>query len=283
MTAISKNAVPRPILKWAGGKRQLLGELIPRISFPSKYCTYHEPFFGGGALFFELARTNCLPSKVRISDSNHALVEVYSEVRQDVSKVIELLQRHREIHCKEHFYEIRSRDPSNSPAYARAARVIYLNKTCFNGLYRVNARGEFNVPFGKYSNPTICDEANLVAVSEALAGVEIEACTFESVLAHADAGDFVYFDPPYHPVSKTSSFTAYAKSGFGVRDQNRLFDLCQKLDACGVWFLLSNSDTDFIRLLYKGYKIETVLAKRSINSNGAGRGAIQEVLISNYK
>ncbi len=276
----NRGAMPRPILKWAGGKTQLLGELVPRVVFSKKTCTYHEPFVGGGALFFELARTNRLPRKARLSDSNQNLIEVYEAVQQDVSKVIALLQDHKQRHCETYFYEARASVPDD--VFERAARIIYLNKTCFNGLYRENSKGTFNVPFGRYVNPPICDEPNLIAASGILTKVVLQACPFGDVLYHAKPGDFVYFDPPYHPISKTSSFTAYGKDGFGEEDQRELADVFRQLAKRGVYVLLSNSMTEFVMELYHGFVIETVYANRSVNSKADGRGQIQEALVRNY-
>ncbi|HOZ45700.1 MAG TPA: DNA adenine methylase [Candidatus Hydrogenedentes bacterium] len=273
-----RDVVPRPFLKWVGGKGQLLDELLARV--PS-FGRYHEPFVGGGALFFELARGECLGArKAYLSDSNPRLVEAYEAVRDHVDEVIALLQEHKARHSEKYYYAVRAEVPESLPK--RGARIIYLNKTCFNGLFRENSRGLFNVPFGRYKNPLICDEANLRAVAEALKRAHIESRPFESVLKKAEPGDFVYFDPPYHPVSKTASFTAYERGGFGEAEQRRLAGVFAELAAKGVRALLSNSDTALIRELYPAdvFRVEQVHAKRLVNSRADRRGEISELLVS---
>ncbi|MFZ5477635.1 MAG: DNA adenine methylase [Myxococcota bacterium] len=269
----------RPFLKWAGGKRQLLDALVARFDRAGATGRYHEPFVGGGALFFELRRTGRVRDAV-LSDTNPNLVEVYVAVRDDVDALVARLREHAARHDEAYYYAVRGRVPEG--AVDRAARVIYLNKTCFNGLYRENSRGEFNVPYGRYDNPTICDEPNLRACSAALAGVSIEARPFERVLDHAVAGDFVYFDPPYVPVSATSSFTGYAKGGFGPADQERLAEVFASLADRGVSLLLSNSMTATVRDLFSRFHIEEVPATRAINSRGDRRGAIAEALVTAF-
>ena len=272
---------PRPFLKWAGGKRQLLFELIPRALRARPFTAYHEPFLGGGALFFALYRKGLLDGvPVYLSDINEELMNTYRVVRDDVQGLIARLEEHKAKHSKTYYYEVRAQVPA-SPL-ERAARTIYLNKTCFNGLYRVNSKGLFNVPIGRYSNPRIVDRRNLEAVSRALAGVEIRAVPFEHVLEQAHAGSFVYFDPPYHPMSRTSNFTSYAREGFGVRDQERLAEVVKTLAGRGVKVLLSNSSTELVKALYKGYRIELVLATRNINSRTSGRGWVGEALVTTF-
>ncbi len=268
----------RPVLKWAGGKSQLLPELIKRA--PCDFVAYHEPFVGGGALFFELARQGRL-GRAYISDINQTLIDVYVALRDNVESVIALLQQHR--YERSYYYRIRALEPQSLPLAARAARVIYLNRTCFNGLYRENRAGRFNVPFGRYKNPTICDESNLRAASEALQNVDISCRPFTSVLDFARPGDFVYFDPPYHPLSPTSNFTSYDRNGFSEHDQMELRDILDQLTRRGVKVMLSNSDTRFIRELYQGYEVVTVSASRAINSKADSRGKITEVIVCNYK
>lgn len=269
--------VPRPFVKWAGGKRQLLGQIDAYV--PAEFGTYVEPFVGGGALFFYL-----LPERAVLVDNNPVLINAYHVVQRDVEALIVSLQQHR--NEKEYYYEIRAAD--RTPEFAdwtpveRASRTLFMNKCCYNGLYRVNSKGQFNVPFGKYKNPTICDAPNLRAVSRALQGVTIRHGSFELCLEHAAAGDFVYLDPPYHPLSETASFTSYTKDAFGPADQERLREVFGALDERGCKVLLSNSYCDFILDLYADYAIEPVLAKRAINSNAAKRGAIKEVLVRNY-
>ena len=262
----------RPFLKWAGGKTALLPEILPRL--PKKIKTYYEPFVGGGAVFFALAAEGRFERAV-LGDANQELVETYFSIKEDLDQVILRLKAHAGKHSEEYFYKVRAQ----RGVYI-AARMIYLNKTCFNGLYRVNKKGGFNVPFGRYSNPTICDEVNLRAVSSALAGVEVVAIDFEAAVQDAHRGDTVYFDCPYVPASDTASFTAYTKGGFGPEEQERLRDVAKRLDARGVHVLLSNSDTPFVRKLYKGFKIEEVQAPRRVNSKGSKRGNVGELLIS---
>jgi DNA adenine methylase len=287
----SKPAVPptvaHPFLKFAGGKTALLLEILPRL--PKKIKTYYEPFVGGGAVFFALAAEEGRFKRANISDTNTELISTYITLATDVEEIIERLKRHVKEHSEKYYYEVRAVDVyAGLHPVERAARMIYLNRTCFNGLYRVNKLGRFNVPFGDYKNPTICDEGNLRAVSVALnekAGTNafrtsIVPLDFEAATTGAKQGDAVYFDSPYVPVSATSNFTAYSKDGFGPEDQTRLRDCFARLDKRGVHVLLSNSDTPFVRKLYKGFKIERVEAPRRINSKGGKRGNVGELLIS---
>ena len=268
-----------PFLKWAGGKSQLLKEIVPLI--PSHFETYFEPFLGGAALLFHLLDHR--PSlKAFISDSNSELINCYLSIQSNVEEVIEALKIHR--NDKHHYYKIRSQDVKRLLPCERAARLIYLNKTCFNGLYRVNRSGQFNVPFGKYRNPRIVDEEKLRSVSKILrrARVEIACLDFEQALKRARAGDFVYLDPPYQPLSSTSSFTSYTKSNFDEAAQIRLCQTFESLDARGVFVLLSNSNSELVRKLYADYKVLEVQAARAINCNGNGRGRIGELLVRNF-
>ncbi len=278
-----KLEVPRPFLKWVGGKGQLLGPLIAQVERAGDFGRYHEPFVGGGALFFELVRTNRLrrnSKRAYLSDNNERLIAAYLGVKQDVERVIDHLQRHREKHSEEYYYALRDAVPED--LFERAARIIYLNKTCYNGLFRENSRGIFNVPFGRYKNPRICDEVNLRATSEALQRADISVQSFEKVVGRAKAGDLVYFDPPYDPVSKTASFTAYDRGGFGRAEQQRLAEVARDLDAKGVKFILSNSMTKFIQNLYRGFKVESVNATRLVNSRADRRGTVVEALVRNF-
>lgn len=272
--------VPRPFLKWAGGKGQILGELTATVSDLSSFGAYHEPFVGGGALYFELFRTGRLPGRACLSDVNRNLTDCYETVKGDVEQLIRLLKTHAQQHSFSHFYQVRAAVPESK--IERAARVIYLNKTCFNGLYRENSKGQFNVPLGNYKNPTVCDEPNLRACSAALTNTEIRAEPFEEVLNRAGAGDLVYFDPPYVPVSATSSFTGYAKDGFGPRDQERLASVFAELDRRQVHVVLSNSKAPVVEDLYKKYRIRVVFAKRAVNSRGDKRGDVEEVIVTNF-
>ena len=262
---------PRPFLKWAGGKSQLLPEIMAR--FPAKYRTYYEPFIGGGAVFFGLE-----PKKAVISDINSNLITTYTAIRDNVEGVMVELKRHRK--TEEYFYRLRAKDPSKMNPEKAAARTIYLNRTCFNGLYRVNRSGQFNVPYGRYANPTICDTEKLYLVSEILQSVDIRNASVFDVLAKARKGDLVYLDPPYDPVNPTSSFTAYTRGGFGRQEQEDLAALYGKLAARGVHVVLSNSDTPFICDLYKDFNIARVFARRAINSRADKRGKISEVLVT---
>lgn len=266
-----------PIVKWVGGKRQLMFELLKNM--PENYNRYFEPFIGGGALFFELQ-----PDNAYISDLNEELINLYKVVRDNVEELITDLQKH-DI-SKEYFIEIRNIDRTeeykNWSNVKKASRFIYLNRTCFNGMYRVNSKGEFNVPFGHYKNPRILDENNLINCSNLLQRTEIRHADFSEILKKVKKRDFVYFDPPYVPLSETSSFTSYTKDGFDLDMQFKLRDVCDELDSMGVKFLLSNSDTKLVNELYENYNIKKVFASRQINANADGRGKITEVLVRNY-
>lgn len=277
--ARAKNKLVMPFLKWVGGKRQLLNDIEPLI--PSKISTYYEPFIGGGAVLF-----NQQPKKAVINDYNSELINVYEVVRDNVEELIKDLAKHQnEI---EYFYSIRAQDRQEGfeqlSALERASRVIYLNKTCFNGLYRVNSSGEFNTPFGRYKNPNIVNETVLRAVSRYLNDNDIQLLSgdFEEALKGARKGAFVYLDPPYDPVSKSSNFTGYVEGGFGSEQQERIRDVCIKLNQKGIRFLLSNSATPFIKDLYKDFEIIEVDAKRHINSVASKRGSVTEILVRNY-
>ena len=266
-----------PIVKWVGGKRQLMFELLKNM--PKNYNRYFEPFIGGGALFFELQ-----PNNAYISDTNEELINLYQVVRDNINELIKDLKKHKI--TKEYFMEIRNIDRTqeyqNWSDIQKASRFIYLNRTCFNGMYRVNSKGEFNVPFGNYKNPRIVDENNLLNCSELLKNTEIECADFSQILSKVKKGDFVYFDPPYVPLNETSSFTSYTKDGFDLDMQFKLRDVCDELDNKGVKFLLSNSDTKLVNELYENYNIKKVFATRAINANPDGRGKITEVLVRNY-
>lgn len=276
-TARRPDAAPRPtaapFLKWAGGKTQLLRQLRPLL--PDTFDCYFEPFLGGGALFFNVA-----PGVAYLSDVNEELINVYRVVRDDVESLIAQLGNHK--HEKNHYYAVRALDPRFLDPVERAARMAYLNRTCFNGLYRVNRRGQFNVPFGSYKNPDICPVDKLRAASATLQGVSIERQDFADAVAHARAGDFVYFDPPYDPVSRTASFTRYAKGDFGPEDQAALAETFADLTARGVHCMLSNSDTPLINELYAAFRVERVQARRAISRRAGGRGPVSEVVVLNY-
>ncbi len=263
----------KPPIKWAGGKTQLLSQLRPL--FPEGFNLYLEPFVGGGAVFFDLQ-----PNRAVLIDSNFELINFYQVVKNNLEELLRDLKKHK--NSKEYYYKIRSLDPDQMDSIERASRFLYLNKTCFNGLWRVNKRGKFNVPFGRYKNPNYGDKENLYMVSAALKNAEIICDDFSIVTDYVTPGDFVYFDPPYHPLSKTASFTSYTEDCFSEKDQVRLSEIFRALDAEGCYVMLSNSDTEFIRGLYRGYDIRVVHAKRAINSKGTKRGPIIELVIRNY-
>lgn len=267
----SESGAARPFLKWAGGKRQLLPALLRHA--PTDPARYFEPFVGGGALFFALR-----PKKAILADVNTRLIRAYRGVRKDVDKVIRLLKTYR--HDPKFFYEFREANIDDGTDVEVAAWFIYLNRTGFNGLYRVNRENRFNVPFGRYANPTICDEPTLRVCSAALARADLRVEDFEAAVARAKEGDFVYFDPPYVPLSTTSSFTSYTSVGFGGTEQKRLRDTARRLKERGVRVLLSNSSAPFVRELYAdGFTITEVSATRLVNSRATARGAIVELLI----
>jgi DNA adenine methylase len=278
---------PKPFVKWVGGKRQLLsqfhelGALSPK-GFNQNKNTYFEPFVGGGAIFFEL-----LPLKASINDINTELVTIYNIVRDDVAGLIAELKSGKYLYDKDIFLQIRAWDTQKISELKRAARFIYLNRTAFNGMYRVNKSGQFNVPFGRYTNPQIVDEANLRNVSIALKSTKVNNGSYKYVLDEAKNGDFVYFDPPYYPVSKTASFTSYSNDVFLQKEQEELRDAFLELHNRGCNVALSNSDTPFINGLFEplqndGITIHKVQAGRNINSKAEKRGKISEVIIINY-
>ena len=274
--------VPRPFLKWVGGKGQLLGPLLQHVERSGAFGRYHEPFAGGAALFFELFRTERLGRRhAFLSDTNARLIDAFHAVQQNVERVINLLKVHRSLHSKDHYYAVRGNVPDG--LIERGARIIYLNRTCYNGLFRENSKGIFNVPFGRYDNPLICDEVNLRAASLALAHAKVEVRPFDSILDRAEPGDLVYFDPPYHPVSRTASFTAYEKGGFGREQQQKLAEVARALSKNKVKVILSNSMTEFVIDLYeRDFTIDEVHATRQVNSRADRRGAVSEALIRNF-
>jgi DNA adenine methylase len=277
---MKKNKLIAPFLKWVGGKRQLMPAIKELI--PKNYTNYYEPFIGGGAVLFDLQPKNAV-----INDFNEELINVYQTIKENPEELISDLKTHK--NESDYFYDLRALDREenfeNLSNIKKASRVIYLNKTCYNGLYRVNNSGEFNSPFGRYKNPNIVNETTIRAVSKYLNTNKITILNgdFEEALKGIKKGSFVYFDPPYHPVSASSNFTGYVQGGFDMYEQVRLRDLCNKLNEKGINFLLSNSATQFIEDLYKDYKISYVKANRSINSNAKKRGEIDEVLIRNYE
>lgn len=282
---MSNTLIPigRPVLKWAGGKTQLLPEIIPRL--PDAYRHYHEPFVGSGAVFFSLA-----PEKSTLSDTNRQLISLYQDIRDNIDLLAgHLAALEAEFNGlpadakSDHFYGCREEfNAGQSPPVRQSALMVYLNKAGFNGIYRENSKGLFNVPFGKKREIRLPGREHLEACREVLARSQLFNEGYESVLDRAQKGDLVYFDPPYVPVSATSSFTAYQANGFSLDDQNRLAGVIRDLDSRGVFILLSNSDTETVRGLYSGLTIDTVMARRSINSKADARGHVAEVLVRNY-
>lgn len=267
-----------PFVKWAGGKRQLL----PRLAkfFPDKFETYVEPFVGGGIVYLALQ-----PDRAILGDSSQELMNCYSIVRDHVDELVEALSGHqRYVLDKEYYYSLRQQNTALLDNVARAARFIFLNKTCYNGLYRVNRQGQFNVPFGKHERPPkLYDEANLRAISQLVQNVELVVGDFSKTALLASVGDFVYLDPPYHRLSNANNFTSYSSDDFGENEHVRLAQIFETLERRGCNVLLTNSDTERVRELYKGYAMESVPANRTINSKPAERGNFRVLLISNYE
>lgn len=259
----------KPFLKWVGGKRSIIGELESRM--PKNYTEYHEPFIGGGALFFHLQ-----PENAFISDVNFHLIITYSAVRDDVEGLIKELKAHNAKHSPEYFLKARKRLSKESEPVKIASLVIYLNKTCFNGLYRVNKSGEFNVPMGNYKTPPILDEETLRQDSKLLQGVKIDQKGFDHL--KPKKGAFYYLDPPYH-----QTYSQYDGSGFGEAEHTKLAEFCRAVDKVGGFFMVSNSDTELVRKLYKGYSMEEVMASRSVSCKSHQRGRENELIIRNYK
>lgn len=273
----------KPFVKWAGGKRQILNDL--KRFMPLEYNCYYEPFVGGGALLFDLA-----PTRAVINDLNNELMNVYTVLKDEVkyNKMCKLLNKYETNNSEEFYYEIRNKDRNSKnfnklSDYSRAARTIYLNKTCFNGLYRVNSKNEFNVPYNKKDKVNTYDGENLLTIHMYLNmnDIKILNTDFEEAVSSASAGDFVYFDPPYD--SENPIFTSYTQEGFGKEEQLRLSEVFKKLDAKGVYVMLSNYNTKYINELYSDYNIHIISAKRNINANGNKRGKVEEVIITNYE
>ena len=278
-TSILQNPIARaatPIVKWAGGKSASLAQISSYFPKNGSYERYFEPFIGGGAMFFRLQ-----PHESYLFDLNESLIELYQIVRDDVDHLIQALQKHH--NDRDYFYEVRAKQPDTLSPVERAARFIFLNRTCYNGLYRVNRSGQFNVPFGRYKNPRICDVDNLRAANDALQKAHLEAADFESLLSRAGRGDLIYFDPPYEPLSRTANFTTYTSDGFTSEDQRRLANVFRTLDARGCMLMASNSSAPLIYELYDGYHIHEINVRRAINSDPDGRGSIKELLITNFR
>ena len=275
---------PKPFVKWAGGKRQLLAEL--EKSFPKQFGTYFEPFLGGGALLFDLLAKK--PNlKCSVSDLNSDLVLAYVTIRDKLGRLIESLENHSKNYHKDstgYYYEGRKQEPKSQ--IEKVSRLLFLNKTCFNGLYRVNSKGKFNVPLGRYTNPNIVNRENLTTVSKFLQSdkIKISCRDFESILNDAKKGDFVYFDPPYQPVSNTANFTSYTNKSFTDDDLERLANLAEKLDSMGCKVLLSNSKSKIVENSFSSskWKIKEIRVNRAINSNSKKRTGHSEILVKNY-
>jgi DNA adenine methylase len=273
----------KPFVKWAGGKTQIISEILKLI--PNSFDTYYEPFLGGGALLFQLK-----PISAVVSDYNSELITAYNcfQDKEDYLLMIEEILKHQRNHSEEYYYQIREMDRiaefTNLPNYMRAARMIYLNKACFNGLYRVNSKGFFNVPSGKYTIVNAYDETLYNNLSKYLSrsSIFINNDDFEKAVSSAKKGDFVYFDPPYDTFDEKNNFTTYTKNAFGKDEQKRLAKVFKDLDNRGVKVMLSNHNTEFIRKLYSEFNIKVINARRSINSVSSGRGSVEEVIITNY-
>jgi len=276
----------QPFIKWVGGKRGLIEQILPL--FPKDFNDYYEPFVGGGAIFFELFAKGLLYNKkVILSDINGELVNSYNIIKNNPFELIDNLEQFKKQHTKEFYYKIRELDRKENynelSNLEKATRFIYLNKTCFNGLYRVNKKGYFNTPIGSYKNPNIANRDVILSASEALQNVQIVQQSFKEIIKQAKKNDLVYFDPPYYPLNNSSNFTSYDSNCFLENEQFELFELFDKLSDIGIKIVQSNSDTKFIKDLYKNYDIKIVNANRFINSKGNGRGKITEVLIRNKK
>ncbi|MCT6890374.1 MAG: DNA adenine methylase [Lactobacillus sp.] len=278
-STISKNL--SPVTKWVGGKRQLIPELTDKA--PKSYNRYFEPFVGGGALLFQLA-----PGEATINDQNAELINIYRSIKNDPKTLLLCLEEHQRNNSKEYYLYIRAADRDGRieqmSNVERAARILYMLRVDFNGMYRVNKKGQFNVPYGRYKNPKVANSENIMAVSQYFNDSDINILNedFSKAVSNATKGDFVYFDPPYIPLSETSSFTAYTEDGFEKSDQIRLADQFFSLAEKGVKVMESNSDTKFTRELYKDANIHVVKAKRMINAQADGRGKINELIITSY-
>lgn len=296
----TRAVTPKPFVKWVGGKSQLLHELRSRLpsDFEKSITTYIEPFIGGGAFFFWILSHYTHLQRIIINDANEALINTYKVIRDNPDELIDILTTFKaqyqslkdEGERQDYYYSKREEfNSGDATPVERAAYLIFLNRTCFNGLYRVNAKGKFNVPHGRYKNPLICDPDTIQADSKVLANVEIYHGDFAAVLKEADEHSFVYFDPPYRPLSETSSFCSYCEGGFDDNEQRRLAARCRELDKIGVRWMLSNSDPkglcpedNFFEDLYRGFNIKSVQASRMLNANPEKRGKLSELLISNY-
>ncbi|MGF0070654.1 DNA adenine methylase [Streptococcus orisratti] len=271
----------QPFTKWTGGKRQLLP--VIKSLMPDNYNSYFEPFIGGGALFFDLS-----PDKAVINDFNNELMNCYQQIKKHPQKLIELLTKHQENNSKEYYLELRAVDRDNRinkmTDVERAARIMYMLRVNFNGLYRVNSKNQFNVPYGRYKNPKIVDSELILSISTYLNSNDIRILNgdFEEAVKSVQAGDFIYFDPPYIPLSETSAFTSYTHEGFSYEEQVRLRDVFRKLDKKGAYVMLSNSSSPLVEELYKGFNIHKVEATRTNGAKASSRGKISEIIVTNY-
>jgi DNA adenine methylase len=281
--------VARPVVKWAGGKSRLVPRLVELMP-PGDIGTYAEPFMGGAAMFFHLAaQPKRRFANAVLSDMNADLVALYQSIQSRLDTLVDRVRALRDEHMRregkkrsDHYYEVRDRDASKMKPIDRAARLLFLNKTCFNGLWRVNASGKFNVPYGRYDKPKILDVAVLKAARDALDGVKIVLGDYKKVTRDLAPGDFAYFDPPYVPLSKTSSFTSYAKDGFGPKEQEELASELRRLASIGVSAMLSNAYSAETRTLYSGLRQTKVPAARAINSDPKKRGDVDEIVVMTY-
>lgn len=272
----SDSIAASPVLKWAGGKRSLIAQY--RKHLPKKFGNYYEPFVGGGAVFFWLHSQGLLKNKeIFLNDINPELINLYEVLRSDCENLIDLLQWHQQHHSETHYYQVRAELPDT--ALGRAARTVYLNRTCFNGLYRVNSQGHFNVPLGRYKNPKVCDPPKLQAASLALHSVHLTHGSYLECVKSAQTGDFVYFDPPYIPLNATAYFTSYTKENFAMPDQEKLAQTFAELADRKVKVFLSNSDTPEVRALFPKFTKHKILASRAINSKADRRQKVTELLI----
>jgi DNA adenine methylase len=267
--------VPKPFVKWAGGKAKMIPFILSAL--PEKVSTYYEPFLGGGAVFFEMLRQKRFKKAV-VGDSNEDLMAAFQSVQSDVEGLIKELSGKRYRYEKDVYYRIREEEPSEDPV-KRAARFIYLNRTCFNGLYRVNRNGDFNAPFGKYDDPLICDKENLRAVSTVLKGVKLMRADFSIIVEKAKKGDAVYFDPPYLPLSKTASFTAYNAGGFGLGDHYKLAGYFKELASMDVSVVLSNSLSEKTKSMYSGFDVRELTGARNIGGPAEYRSPVKEMMV----
>ena len=277
-TSPAPRPLAEPVLKWAGGKRRLVEQYASHLE--GKFKSYHEPFFGGGAVYFWLWNQLRLKRKsARLCDINPELVNFYQVLQTQAEELIVEMERHQDQHDQEHYYQVRQLSPNDLNPLQRAGRLLYLNRTCFNGLYRENSKGQFNVPMGRYKRPRISHPEGLRAASLALGQAVIEKAPFSAVEEHARKGDLVYLDPPYDPLTPTASFTSYTQHSFGTSQQKELSELFRRLSQRGVKVLLSNSDTPLIRELYQGFQVVEVSAARAINSKADRRQKITELLV----